>query len=162
LPHDDLTDIRSLGFRGEALPSIGAVSRLTLTSRKTGAAEAWSLAIEGGRKGPLMPAALPQGTRIEVCDLFFATPARLKFLKSEQTEQTQLADAVKRLAMAQPGIAFTLKSDQRKLLELAPERGTDREARLARLSALLGAEFGENACAIDAAREDVKLYGFAG
>jgi DNA mismatch repair protein MutL len=162
LPNDDLTNISSLGFRGEALPSIGAVSRLTLTSRKTGASEAWSLAVEGGRVGSLMPASLPQGTRIEVADLFFATPARLKFLKSEQTEQAQVSDIVKRLAMARPEIGLSLKAEQRKLLDLLPERGEGREARLARLSALLGAEFGENACAIDAARDGVKLYGFAG
>jgi len=162
LPQDDLTDIRSLGFRGEALPSIGAVSRLTLTSRKPGASEAWSLAVEGGRLGALAPASLPQGTRIEVADLFFATPARLKFLKSEQTEQAQIADTVKRLAMARPEIGFSFKAEQRKLLDLMPERGEGRTPRLARLSALLGTEFGENACAIDATREETKLYGFAG
>jgi DNA mismatch repair protein MutL len=166
LPSDDLTDIKSLGFRGEALPSIGAVSRLTLTSRKRDAPEAWSLGVEGGLKSALVPAALPGGTRVEVCDLFFATPARLKFLKSEQTEQAQVTDMVKRLAMARPEIGFSLKSDQRKLVDLRPERGLEqadgRLARLQRLSALLGAEFAENACAIDAAREATKLYGFAG
>src|SRR5262249_7413920 len=114
LPGDDLTDIRSLGFRGEALPSIAAVSRLTLTSRARAAGEAWQLSVEAGRKGSPMPAALPDGTRIEVQDLFFATPARLKFLKSEQTEQAQVADQVKRLAMARPEIGFSLKSDQRR------------------------------------------------
>jgi DNA mismatch repair protein MutL len=162
LPGDDLTDISSLGFRGEALPSIAAVSRLTLTSRKAEAENAWALTVEAGRKGAITPAALPAGTRVDVQDLFFATPARLKFLKSEQTEQSQVADTVKRLAMARPEIGFSLKSDSRKLLDLLPERGEGRAPRLARLSALLGVEFGENACGIDAAREETKLYGFAG
>ncbi len=86
LPDDDLLHIRTLGFRGEALPSIGAVSRLAIASRAAGAAEAWRIEVEGGRVGPVMPAAQPSGTRVEVRDLFYATPARLKFLKSPRTE----------------------------------------------------------------------------
>ena len=89
LPDDDLTAIATLGFRGEALPSIGAVARLTLTSRVPGSAEAWSLSVEGGAKGAPVPAAHPPGTRVEVRDLFYATPARLKFMKSARTERDQ-------------------------------------------------------------------------
>ena len=102
LPDDDLTDIRTLGFRGEALPSIASVSRFTITSRPAGAETAWSLEIDGGAKGEPKPAAHPPGTRVEVRDLFFATPARLKFLKEPRTESGHVADAMRRLAMAHP------------------------------------------------------------
>jgi DNA mismatch repair protein MutL len=135
LPGDDLVHIDSLGFRGEALPSIGAVSRLTVTSRsKAGhghsngdgagaTAQAWSLAVEGGRHGTVKPAAHPPGTRVEVRDLFYATPARLKFLKTARTEANHALDALQRLAMAHPGVGFTLAEDNRGLLRLAPAEG---------------------------------------
>ncbi|MBZ0229373.1 MAG: DNA mismatch repair endonuclease MutL, partial [Bauldia sp.] len=103
-----LDDIRSLGFRGEALAAIGAAARLAIASRAKNAAEAFAVAVEGGRTGPLKPAALSGGTRVEVRDLFFSTPARLKFLKSERAEATAITDVVKRLAMAHPEIRFTL------------------------------------------------------
>jgi DNA mismatch repair protein MutL len=168
LPDDDLLRIRSLGFRGEALPSIGAVSRLTLTSRRRGAAEAWSLAVEGGAKGAPLPAAHPAGTRVEVRDLFYATPARLKFMKSARSERDQAVDAVKRLAMAYPAIAFTVIGDEdRVLLRLNAESGdlagADAAAsRRARLAALIGRDFADNALTILALREDVRLSGLAG
>src|SRR5512134_1515436 len=108
LPDDDLSRIATLGFRGEALPSIGAVSRLTVTSRPSGVGSAWTIAIDGGRRGEARPAAHPPGTRVEVRDLFFATPARLKFLKAPQTEGAHAADAVSRLAMARPAVGFTM------------------------------------------------------
>src|SRR6185295_9324290 len=104
LPDDDLLRISTLGFRGEALPSIGAVSRLTITSRRANAAEAWAIAVEGGRVRDPAPAAHPPGTRVEVRDLFFATPARLKFLKGDRSELQQALDAVQRLAMAHPTV----------------------------------------------------------
>src|SRR3546814_3851624 len=104
LPDHDLSAIASLGFRGEALPSIGAVSRMSITSRSAAADSAWTLALEGGRKSGPAPASHPTGTRIEVRDLFYATPARLKFLRSERSETQQIADAVNRLAMARPDI----------------------------------------------------------
>ena len=100
LPDDDLTHIATLGFRGEALPSIAAVGRLTITSRQAGSDAAWSLAVEGGAKGTVQPAALGQGTRVELRDLFYATPARLKFLKAARTELDHASDVVNRLAMA--------------------------------------------------------------
>jgi DNA mismatch repair protein MutL len=120
LPGDDLLAIRTLGFRGEALPSIGAVARLALVSRTKEAAEAWSLSVEGGRKGEPVPAAAPPGTRVEVRDLFYATPARLKFLKGERAERDACEDAVARLAMAHPRVAFSLVADGRSVRASPP------------------------------------------
>ena len=164
LPDDDLMAIATLGFRGEALPSIGAVARLTLTSRARGAAEAWSLTVDGGDKGRPAPAAFGQGTRVEVRDLFYATPARLKFMKTPRTERDQAVDMVKRLAMAHPEIAFTvLADDDRAMLRLSAAPLADPvEERLARLSAVLGRDFADNALAVEALREGVRLTGFAG
>src|SRR5467141_810464 len=158
LPDDDLLEITALGFRGEALPSIGAVSRLRITSRPPGAESAWEIAVEAGRKSAPLPAAHPPGTRVEVRDLFFATPARLKFLKTPRTERDLAVDMVRRLAMAYPAVAFTVTGDEeRTLLRLPP--GTERRARLA---ALLGRDFAENSIAIDAERGGFRLTGLAG
>src|ERR1700756_1949690 len=126
LPDDDLSRIAALGFRGEALPSIGAVSRMRITSRPPGAANAWEITVEAGEKRAPAPAAYPTGTRVEVRDLFFATPARLKFLKTQRTERDLSVDMVRRLAMAYPAISFTVTGDdERVLLRLAAaaERG---------------------------------------
>ena len=166
LPDDDLADIRTLGFRGEALPSIASVSRFTITSRPAGADTAWSLAIDGGAKSKPMPAAAPFGTRVEVRDLFFATPARLKFLKEPRTESSHVADAMRRLAMAHPAIGFRLESEERTLIDLPAvnpsllEKGD--AARLERLAAIMGRDFADNSVAIDATREGFRLTGFAG
>ena len=166
LPYDDLSEIRTLGFRGEALPSIASVSRFVLTSRPAGADTAWSLDIEGGAKGEARPAAHPAGTRVEVRDLFFATPARLKFLKEPRTESGHVADALRRLAMAHPAIAFRLESEERTLVDLPAANPSllDKPgaARLERLAAIMGREFADNAVAIDANREGFRLTGFAG
>jgi DNA mismatch repair protein MutL len=171
LPDDDLSDIRTLGFRGEALPSIASVSRFAITSRPAGADAAWSLEIEGGAKGAPRPAAHPAGTRVEVRDLFFATPARLKFLKEPRTESGHVADALRRLAMAHPAIAFRLESEERTLIDLpaanpsllaGSDEGRPDAARLERLAAIMGREFADNAVAIDANREGFRLTGFAG
>jgi DNA mismatch repair protein MutL len=166
LPGDDLADIRTLGFRGEALPSIASVSRFTITSRPADAAEAWSLEIDGGAKGEPKPAAHPAGTRVEVRDLFFATPARLKFLKEPRTESGHVADAMRRLAMAHPAVAFRLESEDRTLIDLSaanPSLLHDADAlRLERLAAIMGREFADNTVAIDANREGFRLTGFAG
>ncbi|QEX20797.1 DNA mismatch repair protein MutL [Hypericibacter adhaerens] len=166
LPDDDLVHIATLGFRGEALPSIGAVSRLTLASRKRGADSAWSLALEAGAKGRPQPAALAQGTRVEVRDLFFATPARLKFLKAPRTELGHAEEVVKRLAMAHPEVAFTLRDETRVLFRY-PAPGGDlvggpEAARLARLGAIMGRDFQENALALAAEREGIRLTGHVG
>ena len=162
LPGDDLTNIQSLGFRGEALPAIAAVSRLTITSRTHGADSAWSLTVEGGVEGAPKPAAHPPGTRVEVKDLFYATPARLKFLKSARTEMNHALDALSRLAMAHPGIGFTLAEDTRSLLRLAPAEGALFDARLKRLGAVMSREFADNALAVEAEREGVRLSGYIG
>lgn len=165
LPDDDLTDIRTLGFRGEALPSIASVSRFTITSRPAGADTAWSLEIDGGAKAEPKPAAHPAGTRVEVRELFFATPARLKFLKEPRTESGHVADAMRRLAMANPAVAFRLESEERALIDLAAANGSllsGDAARLERLAAIMGREFADNAVAIDANREGFRLTGFAG
>ncbi len=170
LPDDDLLAIRTLGFRGEALPSIGSVARLTVTTRRRGDDAAATLTVEGGVKGAVMPAAHPVGTRVEVRDLFYATPARLKFLKTARTERDQALDAVQRLAMAYPALAFTfIGDDERVMLRLAaavpdlagPDEG-ESSARRRRLAAILGRDFADNALAIDAVREGCRLVGFAG
>ena len=162
----DLLNIHTLGFRGEALPSIGSVSRMSILSRPKDVSETYEIRIEGGAvEGPL-PAAwtgrATHGTRIDVKDLFYATPARLKFMKSERAETMALNDAVKRLAMAHPGVGFRLESEGRKLLNYARQTEEFEAARLARLGEIMGREFGENAIAIDAERDGVRVTGFAG
>src|SRR3984885_11772214 len=165
LPDDNLLEIAALGFRGEALPSIGAVSRLRIVSRPPGADAAWEIRVEAGEKHAPVPVAHPPGTRVEVRDLFFATPARLKFMKTPRSERDQAVDAVKRLAMAYPAIAFTvIGDDDRVLLRLAaettPVAGDD--PRRARLAALLGRDFAENSLPIDAERSGFQLTGRIG
>ncbi|MFQ6018522.1 MAG: DNA mismatch repair endonuclease MutL [Kiloniellaceae bacterium] len=171
LPTDDLTRIASLGFRGEALPSIGAVSRLTVISRARAnggadgedeAAQGWSLTVEGGRIGAAKPAAQPPGTRVELRDLFFATPARLKFLKSPRTELHHASDSLSRLAMAHPQVGFTLVEDARQVMRLAPAEGGPFDSRLKRLGAVMGRDFANNALPIEAAREGLRLSGYIG
>jgi len=158
---EDLLNIRSLGFRGEALPSIGAVARLTITSRPDADAPAQRIAVEGGLKGQVEPAAGPVGTRIDVRDMFYATPARLKFLKSDRAETQAVSDVVKRLAMAHPETGFTLTSEGRTLLRL-PAEAPGKEGWLKRLAGIMGEEFRFNALPIEAMREGVRLEGFAG
>jgi DNA mismatch repair protein MutL len=162
LPDEDLLHIRWLGFRGEALPSIGAVSRLTMTSRTGGDDEAWRIEVDGGEVGTVIPAAQARGSRVEVRDLFYATPARLKFLKTPRTEFQHAADVVKRLAMVRPDIAFTLSDGERRSLDLTATGGDLFDARLARLGAIIGRDFADNALAIDAEREGIRLTGYAG
>ncbi len=160
LPDDDLVRIEHLGFRGEALPSIGSVSRLTIASRARGAEDAWVLKVEGGRAAEPQPTPLPGGTRIEVRDLFYATPARLKFLKTDRGEAQAIVEIVKRLAMANPAVAFTLRDSERELLAYPAASGGD--AQRTRLAAVMGREFTDNSVAVDAERDGVRLTGFAG
>ncbi|MDP6390279.1 MAG: DNA mismatch repair endonuclease MutL [Alphaproteobacteria bacterium] len=162
LPGDDLDDIQSLGFRGEALPSIGAVGRLTITSRAHGASEAWTLSVEGGRVGEPSPAARDRGTRVELRDLFYATPARLKFLRSDRTEGEQIGDVMNRLAMVSPGVGFALRDGEKTRLNVAMAEGDLLETRLDRLAQVMGKEFAQNAIEIDAEREVLRLTGYAG
>jgi DNA mismatch repair protein MutL len=161
LAGDDLIHIATLGFRGEALPSIGAVARLAITSRK-GAAPAHKIEVEGGRISPPKPAALARGTRVEVRDLFFATPARLKFLKADRTEQTHVLDVVTRLAMAHPEIAFHVSAESGEKLAVAAAGADLFAARRQRLADILGREFAADALDIEAEREGLKLTGLAG
>jgi DNA mismatch repair protein MutL len=161
LPDDDLIDIRFLGFRGEALPSIGAVSRLTIESRARNAEDAFAINVEGGTIAPVQPSALAAGTRVTVRDLFFATPARLKFMKAVRTEADHVTDAVTRLAMAHPDVAFSLAVDGQSKLRLDADGADLFSARLARLTRVMGREFADNALPIDAEREGIKLTGFA-
>jgi DNA mismatch repair protein MutL len=160
LDEEDLLQIRTLGFRGEALPSIGAVAKLAITTRQKSEAHAWGLAVEGGAKSDVMPAALGQGTRVEVADLFYATPARLKFLKSERTEAEAIREVVRRLAMARPDIAFTLAGEERAPITWAAAL-PGAPGRLARLGDILGADFREHAIDVRAERDGVVVEGFA-
>ncbi len=162
--HWDLLDIDTMGFRGEALPSIGSIARLEIASQSIDGGGAHSLKVEGGALEDVRPAAGMggSGTRIVVRDLFYATPARLKFMKSERAEAQAVTDMVKRLAMARPEVGFTLTVDGRKRLALAPEDGEETQARRARLAAIVGKEFEENAIDIDQHRETARVSGLAG
>ena len=162
LPDDSLDKIASLGFRGEALPSIASVSRLRITTRKEGYEEATSIFIEGGKKHPIEPAPMGVGTKVEVRDLFFATPARLKFLKTDRTETSQALDVVKRLSMVFPEVSFTFENENKMLFKAGAQQGYFFEASLKRLGVILGAQFVENSIEINAEREGLKLSGFAG
>ncbi|WP_430912391.1 DNA mismatch repair endonuclease MutL [Methylobacterium sp. sgz302541] len=162
LPEGDLARIDSLGFRGEALPSIGAVARLSIVSRTADAESGAGLTVDAGRKGEVRPAPAARGTRVEVADLFSATPARLKFLKSDRAETAAVADIVRRLALAKPGIRFSLRSDGGTPLVFPAEMGESPDAVLRRLSAVLGAEFSANALPVEMAREGFSLSGFTG
>ena len=160
LADEDLVAIATLGFRGEALPSIGAVARLAIATRHKSEAHAWSIEVDAGAKSELKPAALGQGTRVEVRDLFYATPARLKFLKLDRTEAEAVRDTVRRLAMSRPDVAFTLAGEERAPVTFAATLpgGT---GRLTRLGDVLGADFRANAVAVAGEREGVVVEGFA-
>ncbi len=157
---NDLLAIGTLGFRGEALASIGSVARLSIATRRAGSDHGWEVTVEAGATSDPAPAALAPGTRVEVDNLFFATPARLKFLKSERAETNAVTETVKRLAMANPAIRFSLSGSDRSLVDYSAASGAG--AQLARISAILGADFRDNAVAVDAEREDIHLAGFAG
>jgi DNA mismatch repair protein MutL len=160
LSGDDLLDIRTLGFRGEALPSIGAVARLSIATRQAGAPHAWAITVEGGAKAPVKPAALGAGTRVEVRDLFYATPARLKFLKSDRSEGEAIREVVRRLAMSRPDVAFTLAGEERNAVTWAAAL-PGAPGRLARLADILGADFRANAVEVRDERNGVVVEGFA-
>ncbi len=179
LDDEDLLHIRTLGFRGEALPSIGAVAKLGITTRHLSEPHAWSLSVEGGVKSAIMPAALSQGTRVEVGDLFYATPARLKFLKTDRTEAEAIRevvrrlamardrteaeairDVVRRLAMARPDIAFTLAGEERAPVTWAAAL-PGASGRLTRLGDILGGDFRSSAIEVHSEREGVVVEGFA-
>jgi DNA mismatch repair protein MutL len=160
LEDDDLIRIRTLGFRGEALPSIGAISRLVITSRARGAREAHTIVVDGGRRRDVCPAAHGDGTTVEVRDVFFAVPARLKFLRSERSETAEAADVVRRLAIAHPGIAFLFVTEDRRLIDVGVAEGGE-EGLPARLADLLGSEFVSSCVPIAGEHGKVRLWGFA-
>jgi DNA mismatch repair protein MutL len=160
LPQDDLLDIRTLGFRGEALPSIGAVAHLSIATRQAGEPHAWAISVDGGVKSQVKPAALGEGTRVEVRDLFYATPARLKFLKSDRSEGEAIREVVRRLAMSRPDVAFTLAGEERAAVTWAAAL-PGAAGRLARLADILGAEFRANAAEVRGGREGLAIEGFA-
>ena len=162
LPNDNLENIQTLGFRGEALPSIGSVSRMRITSRLRNENNAWMISVEGGKTSEPAPAALTKGTKIEVRDLFYATPARLKFLKTQKTENSHILSAIKRLAMAHPQITFTVSDENRTMLKLYSSQNDIKISRLDRLDKIMGNDFATNALEIDANREDLFLTGHIG
>lgn len=160
----DLLNIHSFGFRGEALPSLGAVGRLTIASRADG--EAAEIAVAGGQMGAVKPAALNSGTVVTLRDLFYATPARLKFMRSDRAEAQAIADTLKRLAMAEPFVGFTLRDvsgggEGRIVFRADAESGDLFDALHGRLARVLGAEFAENALRIDAIRDGLRMTGYA-
>src|SRR5712675_1881546 len=183
LDGDDLNAIRTLGFRGEALPSIGAVARLAITTRHRsrayptsvlqegsksatadfdcGEPHAWTIAVDGGAKSDIRPAALGPGTCVEVRDLFYATPARLKFLKTDRTEAEAIRDVVRRLAMSRPDVGFTLAGEERAPVTWGPTLPGP-PGRLARLGDVLGPDFRANATEVRGGREGLMIEGFAG
>jgi DNA mismatch repair protein MutL len=154
----DIHDIRSLGFRGEALPSIGSVSRLTIRSRTSGADSAHEVKVDGGHVSAVRPAAANRGTTVEVRDLFFATPARLKFMKGERAESSAAGDIVKRIAIAFPSVRFTLSGSDRSTIDY-PATDDTPDGQLRRIAQVMGAEFPDNSLPIDAGREHVRLTG---
>ncbi|OOY08306.1 DNA mismatch repair endonuclease MutL [Thioclava sp. F36-7] len=160
----DLLNIHTFGFRGEALPSLGAVGRLTITSRVDGL-DACQISVAGGQIGPVKPAALNRGTVVELRDLFFATPARLKFMRTDRAEAQAIADVMKRLAMAEPYVSFTLtdvsNGKSREIFRADGEQGELFDALSERLARVIGRAFSDNAVRIDAEREDIRLTGYA-
>ena len=157
LPDEDLFNINFLGFRGEALPSIASVAKLKITSRTADSTEAWCISVNGGQKEAVKPAAFGKGTLVEVNDLFYATPARLKFLKAPQTEMGYAKEIVNRLAMAYPKISFSLTDGKRTVLNYSK---TDNL--LTRVAQVIGKEFDKNAVPVDADYNGMKIYGFVG
>ncbi|MGL5362668.1 MAG: DNA mismatch repair endonuclease MutL, partial [Bosea sp. (in: a-proteobacteria)] len=160
LPEGDLFAIRTLGFRGEALPSIGSVARLAITTRQHGAAEGYGLVVEAGAKGPVRPTSAMPGTRIEVTDLFAFTPARLKFLKGDRAEAQAVSELLRRIAIAHPAIRFSLEGDHVTGFDW-PAEGEGNAAQLRRLTKALGRDFPDNALPLEAAREGFAISGYA-
>jgi DNA mismatch repair protein MutL len=161
LPNDDLNSVSTLGFRGEALPSIGAVAKLSIVTRLKNVANACEIVVAGGKKHAIKPAALNEGTRIEVRDLFYATPARLKFLKSDRAETAAAVEALRRLALARPDVTFVLVAEDRAAVTYPAQRG-DAEGQLARMADVLGADVRENAVSVEGEREGIVISGVAG
>jgi DNA mismatch repair protein MutL len=162
----DLLNIHTFGFRGEALPSLGAVGRLKITSRTSDADCAFEISVTGGKIGEVKPAAFASGTVVDLNDLFYATPARLKFLRSDKAESRAIADVVKRLAIAEPKVTFTLRDiskggEGRLIFKYDPDLGDPWKAMKSRLAQVLGTNFTDNSIMINTEREEIKLFGYA-
>jgi DNA mismatch repair protein MutL len=161
LQGDDLLAIYTMGFRGEALPSIGSVARLSLTSRAKGSGDAWQIRVDGGEVSEVTPAALAQGTVVEVRELFYAIPARLKFLKTPRTELANAIDVIERLAMAHPDIRFRVSHDGKNLRDFAALTTDWLQAQPQRLEKIIGTGLAANIVPVDATREGLRVTGFA-
>lgn len=162
LPDNDLFNINFLGFRGEALPSIASVAKMTISSRQQSEDSGWQININGGDKGEVKPVAIPFGTRIEVRDLFYTTPARLKFMKTDASEAAQCVDMLRRIALANPQISFYLESDGKKKVALNACQGELFDRRHRRVADVMGEEFEENSVSISANNDFCKISGFIG
>lgn len=162
LPDDDLLAIHFMGFRGEALPSIGSVARLAITSRARGSSEAYTLRVEGGVASAVEPASMSEGTLVEVRDLFYAVPARLKFLKTARSEINAAVDVIERLAMAHPDVRFRLSHDGRMLRDFPALTQDWVSAAPERLEKIIGHGFAANTAAVAGEREGIRISGFAG
>lgn len=162
LDGDDLFHIKYLGFRGEALPSVGAVSRLKITSKAKNASEGFEICVEGGVRSEVLPAAISKGTRIEVRDLFYATPARLKFLKTDVSEAGQCLDIIERIAMANPDVSFFVYHNDKQKMALNACQGEFFDARLKRLCEVMGKEFYDNSLLINTSNDNITVSGYIG
>ena len=160
LPDDDLFNINFLGFRGEALPSVASVSRLSITSRPRGADSAFKIEVNGGQKSEVKPAAGNFGTRIEVRDLFYTTPARLKFLKSNVSEVAQCVDIVQKIAIANPCIAFTLYDENKRKIFFDASPKDAPNATMHRIESVMGKDFAQNSLQLDEKRDNIRISGF--
>ena len=160
LENDDLFHIKQFGFRGEALPSVGSVARLSITSREKGGAEGYKIELNGGKKSEVVPAPISLGTCVEVRDLFYTTPARLKFLKTDTAEFGYCLDMVQKIAMANPNVSFFLTHNDKQKLSLNAAQGAFFDARLKRLGEVLGKEFQQNALLINIERDYAKISGY--
>lgn len=162
LPDDNLFNISFLGFRGEALPSIASIAKMSIVSRAKDEENAWKISINAGQKEPVVPTAANGGTRIEVRDIFYATPARLKFLKASSSETAACVDILERVALANPLVSFSLSADGKKKLSLNACQGELFDARFKRIADVLGREFGDNSILIDAQKDAARISGFVG
>lgn len=161
LPDENLFNINSFGFRGEALPSIASISKTKISSLAKGSNQAWQIEIEGGKEKDIKPSNIKKGTIIEIRDLFYATPARLKFLKTERTERARIVEVIKRLAMANPKVNFILRENGKNILNYVNNQEDILNPRISRLAQILGKDFEENSVEIDAVRDNAKVSGYA-
>lgn len=160
LPDNNLFNISFFGFRGEALPSIGSVAKLSITSRQKNSSDTWKITVSGGNKSKIEPASGNFGTKVEVCDLFYTTPARLKFLHSDSFEASQCADMLNRIALANPNVSFTFYNENKKKFSYNAYQGELFDARIKRISDVMGNNFSENSLAISAENDFCKISGF--